>query len=107
MCKLKTLVVFLCAGFIGLAVSAQVKAADGATLYKEKTCIACHGPEGKTPVMSEYPKVAGQNEAYLLNQMKDIKNGSRNHDHTPAMKNVMHRVSDEEMVIIAKWLAGL
>ncbi len=107
MCKLKTLVVLLCTRFIGLVVSAQVQAIDGATLYKEKTCIASHGPEGKKPVMSEYPRVDGQNETYLLNQMKNIKNGSRNHDHTQAMKNVMHRVTEEEMVIIAKWLAGL
>ena len=94
------------AACVALAASGPVLAADGAALYEEKTCIACHGPEGKVPIMSEYPKVAGQNEAYLLNQMKDIKSGVRSHDHTVAMKNAMHLVSEEEMAVIAKWLAA-
>lgn len=82
-------------------------ASDGASLYVERTCIACHGAEGKAPVMDEYPVLAGQGEVYLLKQMQDIKSGTRDHAHTAAMKNVMHLVSDEEMAVIAKWLAEL
>jgi len=85
----------------------SVLAADGAYLYKERTCIACHGPEGKAPVMTEYPLLAGQNADYLLNQMQDIKNGARGNSHTAPMKNVMHLISDKEMAIIAKWLAQI
>ena len=84
-----------------------VMATDGAFLYKERTCIACHGADGKTPVMDEYPTLAGQGEVYLLKQMKDIKSGARSHAHTAPMKNVMHLVSDEEMAVIAKWLSGI
>ena len=87
--------------------SFSAHAMDAASLYKEKTCIACHGVEGKAPVMSEYPKLAGQTEQYLLAQMKDIKNGSRGNSHSVAMKNVMHLINDDEMAVIAKWLAGL
>ena len=44
-----------------LLLTNQAQALDGAGLYTERTCIACHGVEGRVPVMSEYPKIAGQN----------------------------------------------
>ncbi len=90
-----------------LFLASQVHALDGAGLYTERTCIACHGVEGRVPVMSEYPKIAGQNAPYMLAQMKEIKSGARNNAHSVAMKNVMHLISDEEMAAVAEWLAGL
>jgi len=87
--------------------SNSVLALDGAVLYTERTCIACHGVEGRVPVMAEYPKLAGQKGPYMLAQMKDIKNGLRNNSHAVAMKNVMHLINDEEMAAIAEWLAAL
>ncbi|GAB4346454.1 MAG: cytochrome c [Gammaproteobacteria bacterium] len=92
---------------VGVAFAGGSALADGAALYKTKTCIACHGAEGKAPILPTYPKLAGQNEQYLLNQMKDIKSGARNNGQTAAMKGVMHLVSDAEMAEIAKWLSGL
>jgi cytochrome c len=88
-------------------VAAPAIAADGAALYKDKTCSACHGPKGDKPLMPNYPKVAGQNAAYLEQQMKDIKSGARNNGQTAAMKGVMHLVNDEEIKAIAEHLAKL
>ncbi|WP_316365650.1 c-type cytochrome [Candidatus Thiodiazotropha sp. CDECU1] len=85
----------------------RAQALDAATLYYERTCIACHGEQGKEPIMDEYPRLAGQAEAYLLAQMKDIKSGSRSNAHSVAMTNVMHLISDEEISVLAKWLATL
>ena len=85
----------------------SVMAADGATLYKTKTCSACHGKDGKTPLMPNYPKIAGQNSAYTLQQMKDIKSGARNNAQTASMKGVMHLVTDEEMQVLSDYLATL
>lgn len=82
-------------------------AADGASLYTAKTCVACHGADGKTPVLPAYPKIAGQNEAYVLQQMKDIKAGTRNNGMSAAMTAVMSTVSDEEVAILAKYVAEL
>ena len=87
--------------------SNNASALDGAVLYKERTCIACHGAEGREPVMADYPKIAGQKAPYMIAQMKNIKNGTRSNDSSVAMKNVMHLISEEEMVIVAEWLAGL
>ncbi|MCK7496892.1 MAG: c-type cytochrome [Comamonadaceae bacterium] len=45
--------------------SSGAMALDGAKLYAEKTCNACHGPQGNKALMPDYPKIAGQNKAYL------------------------------------------
>ncbi len=86
---------------------ASTSSANGADLFKTKTCIACHGVDAKTPIMSTYPKVAGQNEQYLIAQMTDIKSGARSNGQAVAMKGIMPLVSDAEIVAIAKWLSGL
>ncbi len=85
--------------------SAAVAAPDGAKLFAEKTCNACHGPKGDKPLMPNYPKLIGQNAAYAEQQMKDIKSGARNNGQTAAMKGVMHLVNDEEIKAIAEFLS--
>ncbi len=82
-------------------------AMDGAALYKDKTCNACHGPKGDKPLMPNYPKVSGQNAAYIEAQMKDIKSGARNNGQTAAMKGVMHLVNDAEIKVLAEYLSKL
>ncbi len=90
-----------------LVAAPAIAAPDGAKLYSEKTCNACHGPKGDKPLMPNYPKVAGQNAAYMEQQMKDIKSGARNNGQTAAMKGVMHLVNDEEIKAIAEYLSKL
>ena len=90
-----------------MALSPAAFALDGAELYKTKTCFTCHGKDGNTTIMPSYPKVAGQNEAYALQQMKDIKSGARANGMSAAMKGIMHLVSDEEMEALAKYLSTL
>ncbi|MCU7923370.1 MAG: cytochrome c [Candidatus Thiodiazotropha sp. (ex Dulcina madagascariensis)] len=90
-----------------MGVGANAQAADGAELFKVKTCWACHGKDAKTPIMPIYPKLAGQNADYAFNQMKDIKSGARSNGQAAAMKGVMGLVSEEEMRAIADWLSTL
>ena len=90
-----------------IVASPAIAAMDGAALYKDKTCNACHGPKGDKPLMPNYPKVAGQNAAYIEQQMKDIKSGARNNGQTAAMKGVMHLVNDAEIKTIAEYLSKL
>ncbi len=89
------------------AVTAAASALDGAKLYMEKTCVACHGKDAKTPILPDYPKLAGQNEAYIVRQMTDIKSGARSHGNTAAMQGIMHLVNDDEIKALAAYLAGL
>ena len=85
-------------------------ALDGEALYKNPAkggCSACHGKDAKSPILKSYPKLAGQNEAYALQQLKDIKSGKRNNGMTAAMKGIMHLVNDEEMAALAKYISTL
>ena len=87
--------------------------ADGAALYAEKTCIACHGKEGKKPMTPTFPKLAGQNAAYMEQQMRDIKSGARANASSAAMKGVMvnpegvELVSDKDIKDLALYLSKL
>jgi cytochrome c len=86
---------------------AAVLSADGENLYKTKTCSTCHGKDGKTPIMPMYPKIAGQNKEYSLQQMNDIKSGARSNGQSAAMKGVMHLVSDEELQALSEYIATM
>ena len=90
-----------------LVAGSAMAAPDGAKLYADKTCNACHGPKADKPLMPNYPKIAGQNAAYTEQQMKDIKSGARNNGQTAAMKGVMHLVNDEEIKALSEYLAKL
>lgn len=105
--KLKKLIALAILPMALSSFTSAVIAEDGAALYAKKTCTACHGKDGKTTLLPAYPKIAGNNEVYLLQQMKDIKSGARSNGMTAAMKGVMGLVSDSEMAAIAKYLAAL
>ncbi len=102
-----SLLVSLVAMVALFAAESSAQALDGGMLFMTKTCIACHGPEGKAPLLPVYPKLAGQNKDYMLQQMKDIKSGKRNNGNSAAMKGVMPLVNDAEMEAIAAYLSQL
>jgi cytochrome c len=98
------------ASLMFLASSGSALALDGEALFKSPQkggCTACHGKDAKTPLMPMYPKLAGQNAAYLVQQLKDIKSGARNNGQSIAMKGIMHMVNDEEIEAIAQYLSTL
>ena len=85
-------------GFTGSAVAADAAAG------KEKTmmCSACHAADGNS-VVPTFPKLAGQNERYLLKQLNDIKSGARP---VPTMAGQLDNMSDEDLANIAAFYAG-
>jgi len=89
------------------ALPAAVASPDAEKLYTAKTCVACHGPKGDKALLPNYPKINGQNAPYAEQQMKDIKSGARANAQSPAMKGIMHLVSDEEIKALAVWLEKL
>lgn len=82
-------------------------AADGEALFKEKGCISCHGAEGAEPTASNYPKLKGQNQEYLVQQIKDIKSGARDNGQTVLMKPIVQGLSDAEIEALADYLSSL
>lgn len=93
------------AGLPLIAFAASVCAGQGADLYKEKICHTCHGEDGAYPVTQEIPVIAGQPAKYLVQQMKDIRDGRRNNGLSESMRASVATVTDEEMEIISEWLA--
>ena len=89
----------------GMATDATL-AAQGAELYQSKMCYTCHGSDAQTPIMPTYPKLSGQNPAYAIAQMEDIKSGARNNGFAVAMTGFMSQVNEEEMQAIAQWLVS-
>ena len=53
----------------------QGDATAGAT--KANTCVACHGPGGNGAINPEWPKLAGQHSAYILEQIKAFQSQAR------------------------------
>jgi cytochrome c len=98
-----TLILFAATACFG----SSALAADGAKLYAEKTCSACHGPAGNKPLMPDYPKIAGQNVKYIERQILDIKSGARANGNSAAMKGVMHLVDEAEIKAIAEYVSKL
>jgi len=91
--------------FLGLSAISFADAPDGAALY-QKSCLACHGVDANTPILPIYPKLAGQNEEYLLNQLRDIKVGARNNGQSIIMMGILIPLSDADMGAISKWIAA-
>ncbi len=81
--------------------------ADGARLFQEKACWACHGKDGKTPLLPVYPKIAGQNALYVERQIQDIKKGVRTNGNSAAMQGVLPMVNDAEIKEIADFVSKL
>ena len=78
----------------------------GKALFLAKGCIACHGMDADTPILPIYPRLSGQNVQYMIDQMKAIKDGTRSNGQSAAMRGIMAGVSDDEIKILAEWLAG-
>ena len=96
----------LCVSAVLVSLPAITLARDeGKTLFENKGCEACHGNHGRKPIMPAYPKLAAQNKDYLLQQMRDIKNGARNNGLTAVMKPIIATVTDSEMEAIADYLS--
>jgi len=66
---------------------------------KEKAiiCTACHGGDGNND-NSEYPRLAGQGEPYLLKQLKDFKSGARVDDHMTSMVLAVDESDFEDII---------
>jgi len=82
----------------------QAASADGASLYKSKGCAGCHGP---TAMGAVGPRLAGQQEKYLVEQFKLIRDGQRTSGKSKIMVGAVKSVTDGDIAAIAKHLAAM
>lgn len=95
------------AWIVGLAVAVLCAAPANAQRQSMRPdlsqCAACHGDEGIARD-SEVPNLAGQNEAYLVNQLRAFRSGARRH---PDMRFMSKTMTDAEIEAYAAYYTAL
>ena len=87
------------------AVTGGAIAADAAAgKEKSQLCAACHGADGNTPTMPEYPKLAGQPADYLEKVLRDYKKGARKN---PTMMPLAQGLSKQDIKDLAAYYSKL
>ncbi|ODV22082.1 MAG: cytochrome C [Rhodanobacter sp. SCN 68-63] len=88
---------------IGSAHAEGDKAAGRKLVY---TCNGCHGVEGYANAYPDYPvpRIAGQNEQYIINALHGYQSGERTH---PTMMAQAQSLSDKDIEDIAAYLSSL
>ncbi|HBB52964.1 MAG TPA: cytochrome c4 [Legionellales bacterium] len=83
------------------------------TLYRQgdhqkriPACSACHGPQGNGNDFAKFPKLLGQNQAYLLEQLQAFKNHQRQNDPYHMMQDISQRMTQKDMEDISEFLAS-
>lgn len=99
---------------LGLTVAAALLATGSAHAAGDKahgrklvyTCNGCHGVVGYTNAYPDYPvpKIAGQNEQYIINALHGYQSGERTH---PTMMAQAQSLSDQDIDDIAAYLSSL
>ena len=70
-------------------------------------CIGCHGIPGyraSFPEIYSVPKIAGQNEKYILSSLRAYASGERTH---PTMDAISKSLSDQDMADLAAYYSNL
>lgn len=65
-------------------------------------CVSCHGAAGIAG-SEEIPSLAGQNEAFLYEALKDFKEGNRP---SAQMRGIARELTDDEMRLLARHFAA-
>ncbi|TFH75484.1 cytochrome c4 [Gammaproteobacteria bacterium LSUCC0112] len=96
--------VFSLASILIAVTSLTAQAAGDAAAGERKAavCAACHGTDGNSAIGSN-PKLAGQNERYLLKQMHDVKSGARP---IAMMTGLLDNLSEQDLADIAAFYAS-
>lgn len=99
---------------LGLIVAAAILATGSAHAAGDKangrklvyTCNGCHGIEGYSNAYPQYPvpRIAGQNEQYIINALHEYRTGDRTH---PTMMAQAQSLSDKDIADIAAYLSSL
>ena len=78
---------------------------DPQILYRSYACRSCHGERGLNPLPG-VPLLGGQDKMYLINRMKDYKNGARTDLRAVTMVGYLAVTTNEEIAAIADWLSA-
>ena len=91
--------------FLALLFSCTAYAAPDVAAGKEKAgmCFNCHGAEGNSK-NSNFPILAGQKPAYIVNQLRAFREGTRENG---MMQNMAANLTDQEINNLAAFFASV
>lgn len=99
---------------VTLGVAGDELAAEGRAVYRgggtdpaSAACTGCHGPAGRGNPPAGYPALAGQHAEYVYNQLRAFRNGDRLGDPNGMMRELVRKMSDEDMRAVAEYVQGL
>ncbi len=88
---------------VGLAVAAAPAFAADDIEAKAQLCAACHGQNGVPTDPKTIPIIWGQQQSYLVKQLRDYRNGDRDN---PVMAIIAKGIAQEDIRKIAAYFAG-
>jgi cytochrome c553 len=86
------------AACISLVAWAQAPTAPAVVKTK---CAVCHGEKGEA-ISEDFPRLAGQHEAYIAKELRDYKSGARE----GIMVRMARGLSDDDIVAVARYYAA-
>jgi cytochrome c553 len=78
---------------------------EGIVANAVPACSGCHRDDGTGT--NRYPRIAGQNPAYLVQQMLAYKSGARDNDDRGLMRTVAQRMNEEEIRAVAEFIVTM
>lgn len=97
---------------LGVADDSLVK--KGEAIYRggniefgSAACIGCHGPSGKGNPPAGFPALAGQYAQYVYAQLQAFHEDLRDGDVNSTMRDMVRKMSNEEMRAVAEYVQGL
>ena len=84
----------------------QGRAAFAGRQVAQDICAVCHGLDGNA-VIEEYPDLAGQNRAYLINALIAYRENRRIGGNAGLMQPQAERLSPQQMADVAAYYASL
>jgi cytochrome c553 len=70
-------------------------------------CIACHGAQGNGISTAGFPAIGGQHPEYTIATLKAFRSGARSNDANGIMRDVVAKMSDEQIEALGHYLVGL
>ena len=100
---LTRLILTIVGAAVGFAVTAVSAYAVDEIEAKAQTCAVCHGQNGMPIDPKTIPIISGQQQSYLMKQLRNYRNGERNN---PIMTPLAKGLAEEDLRKLAAYFAA-
>jgi cytochrome c553 len=87
----------------GSAQAAELRVASDTIEARAQGCATCHGPHGEGVKDLNFPRIAGKPAGYLLNQLRNFRDGQRSY---PPMNYLVAYLHDDYLEELANYFAA-